>query len=115
MIRLVNIKRDPIPSGGIYIGRENHWLGLAGSKWQNPFPMKRESERPSVLEQYRQHIESRPDLIAALPELKDQTLCCYCFPKRCHGNVLIDLYVKYVDPDYVEPGSLFPNTPNGNT
>ncbi len=74
----------------VYIGR--------GSKWGNPY-----SHLPSTLAQYkvdtreeavakyREWIMSQPELLASLNELKDKILCCYCAPKACHGDVLIEL------------------------
>ncbi|MBI3972630.1 MAG: DUF4326 domain-containing protein [Chloroflexi bacterium] len=40
---------------------------------------------------YRQYRLSRPDLLTALPELRGKTLSCWCKPKPCHGDVLVDL------------------------
>ncbi len=96
-IKLVNIKKIPKQDYDLYIGRSNKWLGLPESKWHNPFFMKNEGQRPTVLKLYEEHIRSRPDLIAALPELSNKTLGCYCAPKRCHGNVLIELYEEFVE------------------
>lgn len=98
-IRLVNIKAKPTPAFDEYIGRTNKWLNLAGSKWENPFPLKRESDRPAILVQHMRYMMSRPDLIQALPELRNKTLACYCVPRKCHGHNLIDLYNKYVKDD----------------
>jgi hypothetical protein len=96
-IKLVNIKKEPKESYDLYIGRINRWLNLPQSKWHNPFFMKNEGQRTTVLKLYEEHIRSRPDLIAALPELEGKVLGCYCAPKRCHGNVLIDLYEEFVE------------------
>lgn len=96
-IKLVNIKHKPTPEYDIYIGRANGWLGLPESKWHNPFPMKNESERPGVIENYEKHVRARADLIASLHELKGKTLGCYCMPKTCHGSVLIKLYEEFIE------------------
>jgi hypothetical protein len=88
-ITIVNIKHNPQVTYDLYMGRVNKWLGLEQSKWANPFPMKNEGQRPIVLEQYRQHILSCPELITNLSELKGKTLACYCAPKKCHCNILI--------------------------
>jgi hypothetical protein len=34
--------------------------------------------------------------MAALPELKDKILGCYCKPLACHGDVLVDLIATEV-------------------
>jgi len=99
MIRLANIKKkEPYD---LYIGRANKWLNLEGSKWANPFVLKRESQREDILIQVEEYFRSRPDLIEALPELEGKTLGCYCFSsvtntgKKCHGHVLIKLYEEF--------------------
>jgi len=98
-IRLVNVRNKPIPQYDIYIGRLNKWMDLPESKWRNPFVLERESDRRAVLAQHMKYMLSRPDLIAALPELKGKTLACWCTPKLCHGHNLIDLYNEFVNDD----------------
>jgi len=70
------------------------------SKWGNPFHLKNPNdpmERYAVMDQYKAYIMSRPDLIAALPELRGKTLGCWCRPKfPCHGDVLVELFSKLV-------------------
>ena len=67
----------------IYIGRP--------SKWGNPFVPGRDGTRAEVLDKYRGHVLSNPDLMEALPELEGKILGCWCVPKPCHGDVLIEL------------------------
>jgi len=80
MTRVVHCKREPYD---VYIGRP--------SKWGNPFKSGRDGTLEEVLEKYEQHIMNRPDLLAALHELKGRTLGCWCKPKRCHGDILARL------------------------
>lgn len=61
------------------------------TKWGNPFVMEREADRQTVIVQYREWIQTQPDLLAALPELKGKRLACWCAPKSCHGDVLAEL------------------------
>jgi len=82
MTRVVNILTKPYPDG-VYIGRP--------SKWGNPFQIGRDGTRDEVIEKYRQWILTQPELLAALPELKGKTLGCFCSPKKCHGDVLVEL------------------------
>jgi hypothetical protein len=72
----------------VYIGR--------GSIWGNPFPMDNQSreERQRVIDQYRRYLwrqiqkdEVTADMILALD---GKRLACYCAPKPCHGDVLVD-------------------------
>lgn len=74
----------------IYIGR--------GSKWGNPFShlpsTKAEFQvatREEAVECYREWIMQQPNLLADLHELRGKTLCCFCKPKSCHGDILAEL------------------------
>lgn len=91
--KVINIKKENLSDypNGIYIGRANKWLGLPESKWHNPFPMKKESDRPEVIRKFREYILSREDLMNSLEELDGKVLGCYCSPKNCHGHVLLEL------------------------
>jgi hypothetical protein len=67
----------------IYIGRP--------SKWGNPFRLGPDGPRGVCVEKYAAWVVKQPDLMAALPELKDKTLGCWCSPRSCHGHVLAAL------------------------
>lgn len=83
MTNVVHCKRS---SHDVYIGRP--------SKWGNPFQIGNDGTRKQVVEKYRNWIQTQPDLLNALPELKDKTLGCWCSPELCHGNVLAELCDK---------------------
>jgi hypothetical protein len=76
----------------VYIGR--------GSKWGNPFVIGIHGDRAEVIEQYEAWIRTQPKLLADLPELKDKVLGCYCFPKPCHGQVLVKLLKEFGIEEY---------------
>ena len=80
----------------VYIGREVPEFGLPASKWGNPFVMADDSdeERTRAIEEYRSWIGDQPELLAALEELRGKRLGCWCAPKPCHGNVLIELLTR---------------------
>ena len=83
-IQVVHCKKEPYD---VYIGRP--------SKWGNPFVIGRDGTRPQVLARYREWIQAQPDLMAALPELREKTLGCWCAPfNLCHGDVLKQLAEK---------------------
>lgn len=76
----------------VYIGR--------GSKWGNPFTHIKDREtkaeyvvntRDEALKKYREWILNKPELLNSLDELKDKKLGCYCKPKSCHGDILVEL------------------------
>lgn len=84
---VVHCKRDQYD---VYIGRP--------SKWGNPFSHRpgtlaefKVKDRQEAIDRYREWILDRPELISALPELQNKVLGCWCSPKACHGDVLIEL------------------------
>jgi len=74
----------------VYIGRATRG-GYKTSKWHNPYPLRAEGDRATVLAQYRQYLLAQSALLAALPELAGKVLGCWCLPKLCHGAILIEL------------------------
>jgi Domain of unknown function (DUF4326) len=82
-----------VPEGAVYIG--HRWtLGgwdLPESKWANPHKIGRDGTRAEVIAMYERWLRARPDLTAALPELRGRDLACWCAPEPCHGDVLLRL------------------------
>jgi hypothetical protein len=81
----------------LYIGRA--WAGLPESKWHNPYHLQRCASLEVCLDLYEAHIRRHPELMAALHEIDDQILGCWCHENPdedgllyiCHGDVLIKL------------------------
>lgn len=63
--------------------------------WGNPFVIGPDGTRDQVVEKYREYILSKPELLSRLGELQGKVLGCWCVPKPCHGNVLIDILETY--------------------
>mgnify|MGYP000285952535 CR=1 FL=1 len=61
------------------------------AKWGNPFRIGEDGTRSEVIEKFRQWVISQPELMNDLEELRGKRLGCWCSPKPCHGDVLIDL------------------------
>jgi hypothetical protein len=78
--KIVHCQRE---SYDVYIGR--------GSKWGNPYKIGVDGTRGEVIEKYRDYILNNKELLDDLPELKGKILGCWCSPKRCHGEVLLEL------------------------
>jgi len=82
----------------IYIGRgRDPKTGQVG-KWGNPYSHLdgtlakfKVDTREEAIERYAEYIQTRPDLLLALRELKGKILGCWCAPKACHGQVLANL------------------------
>ena len=93
--RVVHCKKEPYD---VYIGRP--------SKWGNPFThikdRKTKAEfvvetRKESIDRYREWILNQPELLKSLPELKCKVLGCWCKPKSCHGDILVELIEKLGD------------------
>lgn len=70
----------------VYIGR--------GSIWGNPYTVE-EYGREKCIEMYRPYminrLETEPGLLDELLALDGKRLGCFCKPKPCHGDVLVEL------------------------
>lgn len=89
-MKVVHCKRE---DHDVYIGRP--------SKWGNPFSHKdntlakyKTETREEAIEKYREYILHRKDLLDCLHELRGKILGCWCAPKPCHGDVLIELIME---------------------
>lgn len=92
MTRVVNLNKEPYD---VYIGR--------GSKWGNPFTTisDRETLAQEVVEtseialsKYREYVYNSPHLMESLDELEGKVLGCYCHPKPCHGDILLQILAQ---------------------
>lgn len=69
---------------GVYIGR--------GSKWGNPFVIGTDGTREEVIAKYKAAVLANPALMDAIRrELKGKDLRCFCAPKACHGDILLEI------------------------
>ena len=104
-MEVVNIKKKYLNENGyadfeewnkhanhIYIGRNMNFYvkGTIGSKWKNPFSVKKYGREKS-LQLYEEYIKNNEELCSQLHELEGKVLGCWCHPDRCHGNILIEL------------------------
>lgn len=91
MTKVVNCNKETYD---VYIGRP--------SKWGNPFTHISDKKtkaqfitnsREEAIEAYRSWITEGDGkhLLNDLSELRGKILGCWCHPKSCHGDVLVDL------------------------
>jgi hypothetical protein len=78
--RLVNCRRAPFD---VYIGRP--------SRWSNPFHIDHDGTRDGVVDKYRNWLIRQPLLLRDVKTLRGRILGCDCPPRRCHGEVLVEL------------------------
>lgn len=90
---VVHCKRD---SYDVYIGRP--------SIFGNPFEIGKDGTRDEVIEKYGDWVVNQSDIIGALPQLWGKTLGCWCKPKACHGDVLLNILaeMRYWFPHYFD-------------
>ncbi|MET9665687.1 DUF4326 domain-containing protein [Streptomyces sp. NPDC006475] len=93
VVNLKGHRDDPGYADVVYVGRPMHRGGwhLAGSKLASPYRPGKDGSREEVVAMYRDHLLSRPDLLAMLPELRGRRLGCWCVPERCHAEVVAEL------------------------
>jgi len=82
-------KHDPQrprnPRDCVYVGRP--------SRWGNPFEIGRDGDRELVIARFRAHVEAHPKSYP-LEELRGKHLVCWCAPRACHADVLLELANK---------------------
>jgi len=89
--KLVNRKID---YEDIYIGR--------GSPFGNPYIEGKDGTRKEVIEKYRdwfyKRINKKPRFKRAVEALRGRRIGCYCVPKPCHGQIIVE-YLEGVEND----------------
>jgi polynucleotide 5'-kinase involved in rRNA processing len=83
----------------VHLMREKYDIAIdRSSKWGNPFTHKdgtmakfKVATREEAIEKYREYILNNEELMSSLDELKGKVLGCWCKPKACHGDILVEL------------------------
>ena len=82
-----------------YIGREVRKRGFKESIWANPYKITKDKSRKESLSCYRKlmvcWVREVPGKFN-LNTLTDMLLGCWCHPQICHGDILVELWEKYV-------------------
>jgi hypothetical protein len=80
-------------SAYVFIGR--------GTVFGNPKPLTCEIDRESNLAEYKIYVEERvkhdSQFREALQKLYGKILVCFCKPKQCHGDILVELAMRITD------------------
>lgn len=84
--RVVHCKHEDFD---VYIGRPSKWGNIYSHK--KGFAKYTVANREEAVQKYREWILQQPELLKDLHELKDKALGCWCAPKACHGDVLLEL------------------------
>jgi len=79
--RVWNKRDEDYPRDGALIDRH--------TKWGNPFRLGRDGTRDEIVDRYALYLSGQPELVEqARAELAGRDLICWCYPERCHGDVL---------------------------
>lgn len=89
---VVNIRRNEYD---VYIGRAGHGHdGIFG----NPFSAMRDGGRDRAIALYKEYFLNRlkidPRFAARVEKLRGKRLGCFCKPKACHGDVIVEYLEK---------------------
>lgn len=84
-------------NGIVFIDKERY--PKIASIWCNPYKIGKDGDRDMVIEKYEKYIKDKiekdDNMRIKLLELKDKTLGCWCYPEKCHGDILIKLISEY--------------------
>ena len=88
MPKVYNMHRKDAPDDAIYIGRP--------SRWGNPFEIGKDGTRKEVVAKFRRMMYQDDKFWSVKrwevkAELAGKDLVCFCAPKACHGDVLLEI------------------------
>lgn len=76
----------------VHVGRDPYDVPIhRPSIWGNPFRLGAGETRGDTIARYETWIRSQPLLLKQIPLLAGKALGCFCFPNKCHGDVLVKL------------------------
>jgi len=90
MTKVINIKSGE--KYDVYIGRP--------SEFGNPFTHIKNREtkaeyivstRKEAIQKYKEYLLNNSELLDKIEQLRGKTLGCWCSPKKCHGDVIIEI------------------------
>lgn len=86
-MKVVRVVNGSAPAGSVAIGR--------GTRWGNPFIVGEDGDRAVVIAKFHHYAQWRLEREPQwLEPLRGIDLACYCAPKPCHGNVIVELLEK---------------------
>jgi len=74
----------------LYYNRYDVYIGRP-SEWGNPYIIGVHGNRKEVIQKYYEYLKNNEYLMNKINELDGKILGCYCKPKECHGDVIIQI------------------------
>jgi len=81
--KVLNRRTSGVPDGAVYVGRP--------TEWGNPYKMPQDGDREEVVRRYREWASCEPQRSRIRAELSGKDLVCWCAPKACHADVLLEI------------------------
>ena len=81
----------------VYIGRNMYMGGwkLKKSLFYNPYTIGKSKTRDEVIEEYENYVRNKlsndKEFALEFRKLQGKTLACWCYPERCHGDVIVGI------------------------
>ena len=106
--QLPNIRVGKVPDSTHYCGRSKNYkpeYGIDCSVLSNPFPLYKESDRDQNIEKYKYYFihmiqndilfrNNIEYIISDIKNGKNVVLGCFCFPKKCHCDIIKFYIIK---------------------
>ena len=83
MPKVYNKYHRDAPHDAVYVGRP--------SPYGNPFVIGKDGTREEVIAKFRRYVSNSPYMLRIIEELHGKDLVCFCAPKPCHADVLLEL------------------------
>lgn len=97
MPKVYNKHHGDAPEGAVYVGR--------GTVWGNPHKITDTCDRKTALALYKAWLKRSPFLLELISkELRGKDLVCYCAPKPCHADILLEI-ANYPMPSKLKDGN----------
>lgn len=93
MTKVVNINTDAYD---VLIDRS--------TPWGNPFVIGKDGTRKEVIMKYEKWLLNNEELMGQIMKLDGKILGCHCYPKSCHGNVIIKIIEVFKQDRYIFGG-----------
>jgi hypothetical protein len=104
--RVVNVKHEECD---VYIGRA--MPGFSASIFRNRFRSGIDGTRSEVIAMFKadllERLKNDPVLRAELEKLRGKRIGCWCKPRNCHGDILVEILEGLTVPEPPAQGSLF--------